>query len=240
MAQNVLKGVDGAITNAEPQLLKFVQDGMEQTKKIAEAFEDDENAKQIVDELRNVMLDYASMERDVKQFCSAAHSSLDRFKVQYVMNDDEEGEGEAAAATPDLYSMFEERINALQEHNSNEDLNNNKAVKDFTKTVWNLHHGAATSAANVGKIDDEVEISQVDDGMKFICPITKTELVDPVMNAMCKHTYSREAIEMHIRSMKGRAKCPIPGCKSKEVITKENLESNAVLAFEIRKRNKKM
>ena len=84
--------------------------------------------------------------------------------------------------------------------------------------------------------DDEIEMTCVDDTQKFVCPITKGELVDPVKNKLCGHSFSRKAVEAHIKNMKGKAKCPIAGCVS--AITLDDLEKNNVLAFEMRKRDR--
>jgi len=228
----VLKGVDDTIQKCR-DLGNFITEGYTLTKSIAEDFEDDENAKQIVEDLRGVMLNYANMERGVNQYCTAAQTALGKFRAEVAASDED-------AKVPDLYGMFEKCLSGLESGNTDEQIEKNKEVVAFTETVWKLHHPEEMEEVETPMGDDEVEISQVDDNLRFICPITKTELVDPVKNKLCGHTYSRNAIEQHIKSMKTRAKCPIPGCKSKEVMTSDVLEANNVLAFELRKRNKKM
>lgn len=46
-----------------------------------------------------------------------------------------------------------------------------------------------------------------------ICPITQKEMVDPVKNRTCKHTYSRQGILQHIRNRGTSNRCPISGCR---------------------------
>jgi len=231
----VMKGVDDTIQKCR-ELNKFISEGYSVTKTIAEEFQEDENAKQIVEDLRQVMLNYATMERGVEQYCTAAQTALGRFKTTYAA-----ASGDNEEEVPDLYGMFEESLKGLEAKNTEDEIANNKEVKEFMETVWRAHNPEEEAESTENAIgDDEVEISQVDDNMRFICPITKVELVDPVKNKRCGHTYSRKAIEQHIKAMKTRAKCPIPGCVSADVITSGDLEANNVLAFELRQRNKKM
>jgi len=60
------------------------------------------------------------------------------------------------------------------------------------------------------------------------CPITQQEMVDPVMNSACKHSYDKTAIHTHIKNMRGNAvRCPISGCTRSVHVT--NLVPNTKL-----------
>ena len=62
-------------------------------------------------------------------------------------------------------------------------------------------------------------------------------MVDPVKN-VCGHSYSNGAIQAHIYNNRNRpnVRCPVAGCTGS--VTKDSLEDNAVLAYQIRQKNK--
>lgn len=236
----VLKSVEDTIGRCK-DLNKYVKEGFEVTKSIAEDCEDEENGKEFANEIRDLMLDYASMERDVEQYVTAAHKTMGKFRTQYAsLGDDTD------ANIPNLFEMFETTLQSIQATNTVEQIEQHKEVQDFMKTVWSLHNpeapedGAQSNVNTGADDDDDIMISQSEDPLKYICPITKVEFVDPVKCTLCAHTYSRKGIEAHIKAAGKRAKCPIPGCVSKDCITLEHLEPNNVLAFELRKKNKRL
>ena len=58
----------------------------------------------------------------------------------------------------------------------------------------------------------------------------------PVRNMCCGHTYDKSAIEGHIMKMRFKAKCPVVGCP--QIVRKQDLEVDRVLARELKKRHK--
>ena len=60
-----------------------------------------------------------------------------------------------------------------------------------------------------GDGDDDLVMVNTGNRTDLICPITRVQMVDPVQNPTCKHTYSRAAIEQMGRQSN---ECPVPGC----------------------------
>lgn len=58
--------------------------------------------------------------------------------------------------------------------------------------------------------DDDVAVMASASDDNLICPITRSELVEPVRNT-CGHIYSKAPIEAMIRS-RNRVACPVAGC----------------------------
>ena len=78
----------------------------------------------------------------------------------------------------DLLSVYKENLSKIQNRNTEEELGHHKAVLDFTQTVWTLHHGADSQPTEgTENIDDEIQMTQMDDANKFICPITKVTAI---------------------------------------------------------------
>ena len=62
---------------------------------------------------------------------------------------------------------------------------------------------------------------------------------EPVKNVNCGHSYSRAAIEAHIRNNRNRVQgthCPVAGCAHN--VSRDTLEDDPVLAFKIRRAHK--
>lgn len=230
-----LKVVQDTLSRCQ-DLKKFITEGYQVTKTVAEECESDENGKNLVNELRDMVKDYARMERDISQYCSATEKAMNKFRVDYAKCEDDE-------QTPNISSIYQEMLTKLESSNNDEQIEKHKEVVDFTQTIWNLHNSDSEDAPPAQKIrtgddddDDEIEMTCVDESQKFICPITKGELVNPVKSKLCGHTFSRKAVEGHIKNMKGRAKCPIAGCVSS--ISIDDLENDNVIAFQLRKKNR--
>jgi len=205
----------------------IIKGGEKSARDVAEDFEVTDEAKQAVNDLRDVMLEYAKMKRDIKNYTQAVEEAKQTFMR-------EKNEREDA----NLLKIFEDKLSNVQSENNDTELYNDKVVEEFTQTVWNQHHGNSSQAGGSnGDEDDEIiEMTQVD-GTQFMCPITKTEFIDPVKNTHCGHSYSKVAIVTHIKHMKEKAKCPIPGCSSK--VSNDSLVENNILAFELRQKNRK-
>ncbi|XP_075681855.1 E3 SUMO-protein ligase NSE2-like isoform X2 [Rhinoderma darwinii] len=63
--------------------------------------------------------------------------------------------------------------------------------------------------------DDDEDVAVTQSTSNFTCPITQMDMVHPVKNKVCGHTYEREAIERMIQSKHEKnknARCPKIGC----------------------------
>lgn len=93
---------------------------------------------------------------------------------------------------------------------------------------------------NLGSGDDDIEMmTQSVTQINVTCPITTVLLEDPVRSKVCKHNYSRNAIEQMIRSSRGKCKCPIPGCMN-ENITLDQLEADVKMAQFVKREQRRL
>eukprot|EP00475_Leptophrys_vorax_P024154 TRINITY_DN3326_c0_g1_i2.p1 TRINITY_DN3326_c0_g1~~TRINITY_DN3326_c0_g1_i2.p1 ORF type:complete len:284 (+),score=73.23 TRINITY_DN3326_c0_g1_i2:166-1017(+) len=84
---------------------------------------------------------------------------------------------------------------------------------------------------------DLVEMGSANSQALFMCPLTRSLLVDPVKSSKCGHHYSKQAIMQYIHSKaqhRQPAVCPVSGCR--QLVTSESLEPDVEAAFWLRRR----
>eukprot|EP01105_Mastigella_eilhardi_P016948 TRINITY_DN3890_c0_g1_i1.p1 TRINITY_DN3890_c0_g1~~TRINITY_DN3890_c0_g1_i1.p1 ORF type:complete len:250 (+),score=74.23 TRINITY_DN3890_c0_g1_i1:65-751(+) len=85
-------------------------------------------------------------------------------------------------------------------------LNSNPKYKEFKQKIWNVNHpNEAMSGSDEDLVEAPVERT-------IICPITKTQFVNPVRNKACGHVFTRDAIMDLLQRQKHGMDCPVPGC----------------------------
>ncbi|XP_012554594.2 E3 SUMO-protein ligase NSE2 [Hydra vulgaris] len=199
-----------------------IQDGIEISYKVAYDCEENESGTEIVDKLHEVMIQYAKLKRDLKQCCEAANDSKNQFQSVLSRNNGSQEIG-------NFCEVYNKNLEALQSRNTDVELNEFTHVVDFKNTVWNQHH-KLYEPSNVDN-DCELEVTQ-DKTNQYICPITKTEFVDPMINTECGHSYSKEAILSHIQLSKRKCRCPVGGCI--QLVRLESLKPNNVISFQMK------
>lgn len=83
----------------------------------------------------------------------------------------------------------------------------------FHKSIWDTGNSGVMFDEKMLEdyYEDEVFVSRED--ISYICPLTKTVIVDAVRGP-CGHYYSKSAIRHEIKSLRGTAPCPIAGCST--------------------------
>ncbi|CAG9785307.1 unnamed protein product [Diatraea saccharalis] len=76
--------------------------------------------------------------------------------------------------------------------------------------------------------DSDLAITESQD--RYIDPITKKVIVDPVKNTVCGHIYEKQSI-MNLLKMKSSTKCPVAGCGNRTAIQKQHLIEDEELRF---------
>eukprot|EP00794_Sanderia_malayensis_P012184 gene12184-13442_t len=205
------------------------KNGMASTKEIALDCEENDKGSSEVAVLKTSMLKYADMRRDLEQWDEAVRQTVSDFKKYHAKEPE----------NVDIEEIFHNVLAEKQANNKESDLEEDQAVKEFTTEIWNENHAGIYPADN--EIDNEmiegedIVIAQVV-GNKLLCPITKTEMEEPMKNKLCGHCYGRKAIEEHIRRMRHKARCPVVGCV--HVVKMEHLEVDKGLLRELKKRHK--
>jgi hypothetical protein len=73
--------------------------------------------------------------------------------------------------------------------------------------------------------------TQVDPTQRFFCPIYKTLMIEPQLNTVCGHKYSKKGIFTILKKNGAEAKCPFPGCN--KPLREENLILDEELVADI-------
>ncbi|XP_077990491.1 E3 SUMO-protein ligase NSE2-like [Glandiceps talaboti] len=231
MADSCHSDVNFAVVeNAMGQLRKmnqFIETGMTACLDVALDLEESEDNPDQVNELKNKMLEYASMERDLSQFTQAIENVKDQIRKtpsDNVINVDQ---------------LVNHEMNTIQRSSIHDNLNQHPRVEEMRTKLWQVKHPGETEPSMANErdnMDEDLVMSQAPVITK--CPITQQELVDPVKNKICDHNYERKAILHHMSGGRGRRKCPVAGCGNSKPVEKSDLEDNTVLKHTIERRNR--
>ncbi|XP_053571323.1 E3 SUMO-protein ligase NSE2 [Bombina bombina] len=158
-----------------------------------------------VNSMESVMMEYAAMERDLKQYIKAVEQTVNTLKREQLEE------------IPDLKALVKERFSSLQGQNTDLDLQHNERVVQFKEQLREMSRQMGLSVESTAEtfedIDEDIAVTQSQ--TIFICPITQLEMENPVKNKVCGHTYEKEAIERLIQNRhqkKDKATCPKIGC----------------------------
>ncbi|XP_076437706.1 E3 SUMO-protein ligase NSE2-like [Babylonia areolata] len=198
---------------------------------------DEGQAKQ----LRTIMLSYLQMERDMNNFMTAASN---------VMEEGADCEEEGA-----LVRMLQSEVAELSNNNDDEALKEHDKYQELLQKIWDSQNpdtvpttlgaggtAAATSAAASGSregVEEEEEVEMTQQQVNTRCPYTGKEMVDPVRNIICRHTYDRAGIQQHIKQRGKKAMCPVGGCTNNKPITSRDLEEHKEMRRYIQNKKKR-
>ncbi|KAI0029163.1 zinc-finger of the MIZ type in Nse subunit-domain-containing protein [Vararia minispora EC-137] len=116
----------------------------------------------------------------------------------------------------------EEKANTYMTKTSRQKYAKNEAYISFRQTIWeslNPEKGMPPIVELIPKEDGDVSDDDDDDiqvgGLvqDLKCPLTLTLMVNPVTSMVCNHSFSKEAIDLHLGSNKyTKKRCPATGC----------------------------
>ncbi|KAM3929343.1 E3 SUMO-protein ligase NSE2 [Leptodactylus fuscus] len=158
-----------------------------------------------VDSMESIMVEYAALNRDLNQYISAVEETMRKVRRE----DPDE--------VPDLRQLVHKTYTSHQRKNTDEALKKTDRFFEFKEQLRGLRKqmGVSQESADQASEDDDEEIAVTQSIANFTCPITQVEMVNPVKNKVCGHTYERDAIEKMIqgRHQKNKnARCPKIGC----------------------------
>ena len=131
------------------ELNKNIAGGFNVTKSVAEDIKESGQGREVVKELRDIMLDFGKMEGEIKNYMTAAEKTKSMFLK------DRDGEF-------DLPQRFQENLKSMAEKNklNDEHLTQHKEVNAFLETVWSQHYWEAEpTPANTIDDDDELQMT---------------------------------------------------------------------------------
>lgn len=221
------RAVDNAVEKVR-KVKEYVDNGLGVTLDVALDLEEVSKDNELVNELEDTMLQYVSMEREMDQCMKAVELAKEEFNRKYDVNSDD---------TPNIEDIFKEKLSSLEKNSKVSDLDSHPKVKEFREKLWNIHHqGEPMPQTNTqpGTQDEDIIMSQAP-VEQTKCPLTLKDMVKPMKSKICGHNYEQDAIFQHISRGRGRAKCPVCG----QLLTKADLEHNAVLQHAIKRKNRR-
>lgn len=210
--------VDQAV-NTLHRGLPFVQNGMQHTLDTAVSLlECDAEETDRVKSLKDMMLSFCSIQRDVKQIETAA---------KHVMT-----QAKSTRDPIDLEDMFEQKLAELQRVNTTDGLKENEKYVELLEHIQNAVEsaGGADETEVIGsreiQLDDDLAMTQTEVNTK--CPVTMKEMIKPVRNKHCGHNYDYSGAKQLIRNRQ-QARCPVAGCINDKPLKLCDLEENKEL-----------
>ncbi|NWY25864.1 NSE2 ligase, partial [Pheucticus melanocephalus] len=200
----------------------YINSGMDVATQVAldlvESFNDEED----VNNMEKVMLEYATMDRELNHYIKAFEETLNQVKREKPEN------------LPDLENLVQEKFLEMESVNSDSDLQRNEKymyfkdqLKEMKKQCKNnfflffpilLSHKSDHGNDTIEQIDEDLAVTRSQ--MNFICPITQVTMERPVRNKVCGHIYEEDAILEMIQTQKQKKKkvrCPKMGCSHVDV-----------------------
>ncbi|XP_014767488.1 E3 SUMO-protein ligase NSE2 isoform X1 [Octopus bimaculoides] len=178
------------------------------------------NTKEI-DEMKKIMHKYIEMERELKHYQTAIKN------VKEVGNTTENDED------IDYLSCLKENLEKLQTKNSEDDITKHEKYVKLSELYQ--QEEKKLSAQSSENMDEEIAITQQEQNTR--CVITGKEMVDPVRNTVCGHSYDRKGIEHYLQT-RPNGRCPVSACSNAELLQKCNLEENKELKRFIERKNR--
>uniref|UniRef100_A0A8C6E494 E3 SUMO-protein ligase NSE2 n=1 Tax=Moschus moschiferus TaxID=68415 RepID=A0A8C6E494_MOSMO len=167
------------------------------------------------------MFEFAMMDRELNHYLEAVQSTINHVKE------------ERSEKIPDLKLLVEKKFLALQNKNSDADLQNNEKFVQFKQQLKELkkQYGLQSDreSDSTEGVDEDMIVTQSQ--TNFICPITQMEMKKPVKNKVCGHTYDEEAVVRMIESKHKRKKkacCPKIGCSQIDMKMSDLIQDEAL------------
>ncbi|KAH7478978.1 hypothetical protein PRIC1_009467 [Phytophthora ramorum] len=157
----------------------------------------------------------------VESLCNNAAFLKDLEEQQHLQQLDEAAKGFAVLGTQlERYKAQLEKLEPLVESGKLNQQKIDKLLKDALATprINATKHDFYKKFCDRAGIelamdgDDDVFIQESESTRSTICPVTQMEMVEPLRNPRCGHSYSKQGIQSHLQHSK---KCPVAGCPQK-------------------------
>ncbi|XP_058687449.1 E3 SUMO-protein ligase NSE2 [Poecile atricapillus] len=196
--------IDSALSSLK-NCQSYINSGMDVATQVALDLVESFNDAEDVDNMEKVMLEYATMDRELNHYIKAFEETINQVKREKPEN------------LPDLENLAQEKFLEMESKNSDSDLQGNEKYmyfKDQLKEMKKQYHDKDT----IEQIDEDIAVTRSQ--MNFICPITQMTMKRPVRNKVCGHSYEEDAILEMIQTQKQKKKkvrCPNMGCSYVDV-----------------------
>ncbi|NWZ74951.1 NSE2 ligase, partial [Poecile atricapillus] len=213
--------IDSALSSLK-NCQSYINSGMDVATQVALDLVESFNDAEDVDNMEKVMLEYATMDRELNHYIKAFEETINQVKREKPEN------------LPDLENLAQEKFLEMESKNSDSDLQGNEKymyfkdqLKEMKKQCKNiffsffpilLFHKSDHDKDTIEQIDEDIAVTRSQ--MNFICPITQMTMKRPVRNKVCGHSYEEDAILEMIQTQKQKKKkvrCPNMGCSYVDV-----------------------
>ncbi|XP_003219443.1 E3 SUMO-protein ligase NSE2 [Anolis carolinensis] len=193
------------------QCQSYISTGMEMATKVAFDLVENRNDIEDINAMEDVMLEYAAMNREVCHYVKAVQETVKQIKQK------------KPEILPDIKLEVEEKFKTLESTNTDLDLQRDEKLVHFKDQLRKMKnqfgvHSDPEEIPDLELVDEDIAVTESQ--VNFICPITQKEMMNPVRNKVCGHTYGEEAILQLLRNREQRKKkvcCPTIGCNNRNV-----------------------
>jgi len=177
-----------------------------------------------VKKLEEAIKEYVLMEEEVTAHITALSVVKDTLSHQPPHHDDQH-------EAPNLLIIYEEKLKELQESQAEDTSKFKKHPKyrEFKQKVWAVNHQGEA-------LPDEDEVVVMSQAGEFICPLSRAEMVDPMKNRQCGHSFSKVAIKGYLKGH-GQKQCPVAGCNA--FVSASTLERDLDLERKIKRHKRR-
>ncbi len=219
--------VDGALRSVD-KVQSYITIGMEDIIEVSldlaeTATEGDNTESQLLD-LKETIKDYALMEQDLQQYVETikqVKSQVQELSIDEQMN----------INVPELIERA-----LIDAQGCMDKAVSHTKIDELKEKLWQYKNAGETMVPSATEETDDDDVVMTQCQVSTKCPITKREMVDPVTNKYCQHTYDRTAI-MQMMENRKNALCPVSGCGNKTPLIKADLVENRQLKKYISQRN---
>lgn len=184
-----------------------------------------------LEELRNVMKNYISQEREYMDRMTAVANA--RAKLRDLSDEAREKLGEDGMEQ--LFQKEQEKMRKKSKTPLN--TQNHMSMVCFEEEVVAEKSRQGLISEQDTEEDDDGDLVMTQTTGTHLDPITRAPMKDPVKNTKCGHSYERTSIQQLTR--KGRkTKCPIAGCPNQDYVLMEDLIDDAALKRQIERADK--
>ncbi|KAI8980548.1 hypothetical protein BDB01DRAFT_235310 [Pilobolus umbonatus] len=187
------------ITNDLDDLIKLVRTGEQSATISAVAMEDDHLEDHVlrVDKCMRQLID---MEKTLGDQTAAIKTVTNNITAGKKIKD----------ITKPYHKLMKERETAYAQLSEKEKYFDVEKYVQFRQAIWSVHHpDEQLPPLAPDNKDEDLIVSTTKLSLK--CPITTTWLEYPMTCVMCKHTFSKNAID-DLLMRRPAVPCPIPGC----------------------------
>ncbi|XP_077455353.1 E3 SUMO-protein ligase NSE2 [Stigmatopora argus] len=201
MSQN-WSGVRSSLSSLRSYQAKLAT-GMELVTTVAaDLLEGDADRDPGISEMETLMLECAKMDQEIDCFVDT---------VQQITSEPPE----------DLFtisSIVKEHFNEKKSRLSDKDLQTHQNIVGFRRSIRRARNQDNQEPENLEEVD--VDVAVMESQVIFTCPLTQTDMVNPVKNKKCNHHYDENPIRLLIetrRKQKKKCCCPVVGCGNLDV-----------------------